>query len=316
MSAATKAAAVPGPEGQGPRIAICVPSYRRPRGLFALLGALDGLAFDGAPPEIQVVVVDNDASGSARAVCENAVSWLRHPLHYVLEKRKGIPVARNAAVAAALDSDWIAFVDDDETPEPRWLEELLRVQREHAADVVAGPVSPRFETTPPQWIVEGGYFGSASMPEGRQLADAYTNNLLVRTACLAALPTLFDERMTPMGEDTELLGRLSEAGARIVWAPSALVHELVPAERARLPWVLLRSFRSGVAASNIARLRRRRRAARYPVVRAFAHGGYCVARGLLLATAAFAGHASEAARGLHQLCFGTGRLVGLLRPRL
>lgn len=316
MNAATPGAAVPGPEGRRPRIAICVPSYRRPRGLFALLGALDGLAFDGAPPEIQVVVVDNDASGSARTVCENAESWLRHPLHYVLEKRKGIPVARNAAVAAALDSDWIAFVDDDETPEPRWLEELLRVQREHAADVVAGPVSPRFAKTPPQWILEGGYFGSAPMPEGRRLTGAYTNNLLVRTACLAALPTLFDERMTPMGEDTELLGRLWEAGARIVWAPTALVHELVPAERARLPWILLRSFRSGVAASNIARLRRRRTAARYPVVHAFAHSGYCLARGLLLATAACAGHTGEAARGLQLLCFGIGRLVGLLRPRL
>lgn len=296
-----------------PRVAICVASYRRPRGLFALLGALDGLAFDGPAPAIRVVVVDNDASGSARAVCENARSWLRHPLDYVLEKRRGIPVARNAALAAALDADWIAFVDDDETPEPRWLEALLRAQERYAADVVTGPVAPRFAGPVPRWVVEGGFFASEPLPEGARLPAAYTNNLLVRTACLAGLPSLFDERMDPMGEDTELFSRLADGGARIVWTSEAVVHELVPATRARLPWILRRAFRIGLAASNIERLRRKLpRAAPY----AIAHGVYCIARGLIVASAALVGHATEGALGLRLACYGAGRLTGLLRPRL
>ena len=41
--------------------------------------------------------------------------WLRHPLTYAIEKRRGIPQARNAALARVLgEVDWIAFVDDDE----------------------------------------------------------------------------------------------------------------------------------------------------------------------------------------------------------
>ncbi len=296
-----------------PRVAICVSSYRRPQGLFALLGALDGLAFDAAAPDIFVVVVDNDASGSARPVCDNARSWLRHPLRYTLEKRRGIPCARNAAVAAALDSDWIAFVDDDETPEPRWLEELLRVQREQAADVVAGPVVPRFAQTPPHWIVSGRIFAPEPLPEGAPLTTAYTNNVLVRTRELTALASLFDERLTPNGEDTELFGRLADGGARVVWAPGAVVHELVPAERARLGWVLRRAFRTGVAASKIARLRR-------PLPQAapyvFAHGLWCLSTGLFPAPIALGGRTGEAARGLRLASFGLGRLFGLLRPRL
>lgn len=297
-----------------PRIAICVSSYRRPQGLFALLGALDGLAFDAAAPEIFVVVVDNDASGSARAVCENARSWLRYPLRYTLEKRRGIPIARNAAVAAALDSDWIAFVDDDETPEPRWLEELLRVQHEQAADVVTGPVVPRFAEDPPRWIAEGRFFASEPLPEGTPRNTAYTNNVLVRTRDLLALASLFDERLVPNGEDTELFGRLAEGGARVVWAPGAVVHELVPAERACLGWVLRRAFHIGVAASNIARLRRPlRQAAPY----AIAHGLWCISKGLLTTPiAALGGRTAEAAHGLRLASFGLGRLTGLLRPRL
>ena len=283
------------------------------RDMFALLGALDGLAFDAAAPEIFVVVVDNDASGSARPVCENARSWLRHPLRYTLEKRRGIPAARNAAVAAALDSDWIAFVDDDETPEPRWLEELLRVQREQAADVVTGPVVPRFAEDPPRWIAEGRFFASEPLPEGTPRNTAHTNNVLVRTRDLLALASLFDERLVPNGEDTELFGRLADSGARVVWAPGAVVHELVPAERACLRWVLRRAFHIGVAASNIARLRRPlRQAAPY----ALAHGLWCISKGLLTTPIALGGRTAEAARGLRLASFGLGRLTGLLRPRL
>ncbi len=296
-----------------PRVAVCVSSYRRPQGLFALLGALDGLAFDAPAPDIFVVVVDNDASGSARPVCDNARSWLRHPLRYTLEKRRGIPSARNAAVAAALDSDWLAFVDDDETPEPRWLEELLRVQREQAADVVTGPVVPRFVQKPPRWIVEGRIFAPEPLPEGTLLTTAYTNNVLVRTRELAALTSLFDERLTPNGEDTELFGRLADGGARVVWAPGAVVHERVPAERARLGWVLRRAFHIGVAASRIARLRRPLPRA---APRALAHGVWCVSKGLLTASIALGGRTGEGARGLRLASFGLGRLFGLLRPRL
>lgn len=292
-----------------PRVAICVASYRRPEGLFALLGALDGLAFDGPEPEIRVVVVDNDAAGSARAVCDNARTWLRHPITYVIEKRRGIPVARNAAVAAALDSDWIAFVDDDETPEPRWLEELLRAALVHGADIVGGPVAPRFERPPPRWVEAGGYFASRELPEGLERDDAYTNNALVRTERLAALDHLFDERMAPNGEDTELFSRLTLEGARIVWAPRAVVHERVPPERATLTWLLPRSFHCGVAASRIARLRR-------PLARAalhaLAHGGWCIGRGLVVAVATPVCGTTLGARGLWLASFGLGRLVGLV----
>ena len=123
-------------ERMTPVLSICVPTYRRPGGLFLLLGSLDAQVFSEAPPAIRIVVVDNDETESAREVVDDARSFLRHPVHYRVEKRVGIPQARNAALAAALSSDWIAFVDDDEVPEPGWLDALLRTQRATGADVV------------------------------------------------------------------------------------------------------------------------------------------------------------------------------------
>ncbi len=290
-----------------PRVAICVPSYRRPKSLFALLGALDGLAFDGTPPEIQVVVVDNDAAGSAKPVCENARRWLRHPLRYVSEKRKGIPVARNAAVAAAWDSDWIAFVDDDETPEPRWLEELLRMQRQAGADVVTGPVIPRYSEPPPGWVVEGRFFESARHAAGEELPSAYTNNVLVRTARLAELPALFDERFKlGVGEDQDLFERIALAGGRIVWAPDAIVYDVVPPDRTNAGWLLRRGFRIGASNTHISRVRQ----GPASLPRVVAHAGWCVGRGLLRgASGAWRGTA-VAVSGLQLASFGLGRLAG------
>ncbi|MGH0032595.1 MAG: glycosyltransferase family 2 protein [Myxococcota bacterium] len=293
-------------------VSICIPSYRRPEGLFALLGALDGLVFDGETPEIQLVVVDNDAEGSAWPVCENARSWLRHPLRYVVEKRKGIPIARNAAVAAGSDAQWIAFVDDDETPEPRWLEALLRTQRECAADVVTGPVVPRFAAEPPRWVLEGGFFASLEHATGEVLHSAYTNNVLVRTACLDALPSLFDERFQlGVGEDRELFERIAARGGRIVWCREARVYERVPAERARLRWLLRRGFRVGASNTHITRLR-----ADGPVAgRVAAHGAWCVARGTARAVGGVARGPVAAVRGLQLAAFGLGRVAGLLGLR-
>jgi succinoglycan biosynthesis protein ExoM len=238
----------PSDEGGTPVLSICVPTYRRPAGLFALLGALGAQRFADAPPELRVVVVDNDAGESARVVVEDARAWLRFPIHYVVEKRVGIPQARNAALAAALSSDWIAFIDDDESPEPDWLDALLRTQRATGADVVSGPALPRFESEPAAWVIESGLFEPARYPTGAPLSTAYTNNVLVRTSALRSLDAFFDERFTlGVGEDAELFSRIAAAGGRIVWADDALVYELVPPARATLRWILARGYRSGAA---------------------------------------------------------------------
>src|SRR5262249_45375236 len=151
------------------RVAVCIASYRRPQGLQALLGALQAQRFEGPRPELVVVVADNDPAESARPVCDDARRWLSLPLCYVAEPRRGVASARNASLRGASGADWIAFVDDDELPEERWLDVLLRVQRETGADVVTGPVLPRFERAPARWIVEGGFLATPRWPTGTPL---------------------------------------------------------------------------------------------------------------------------------------------------
>jgi len=227
-------------------LAICVATYRRPAGLFALLGALDAQTFGERPPAIRIVVVDNDPGESAREVVDDARTKLRWPISYTLEKRVGIPQARNAALAAALSSDWIAFVDDDEVPEPTWIDALLRTQRATGADVVTGPSLPRFVAEPPRWAIESRLFEPLRYATGSTVATAYTNNVLARGSVLRALGSLFDERFR-VGEDAELFARVAATGGKIVWADDAIVYESVPPDRTTLSWVLWRGYRDGAA---------------------------------------------------------------------
>src|SRR6202034_4046170 len=124
-------------------IAICVATFNRPRLLDRLVSGIAELRFPKAGiPEITVIVVDNDASGSAKDVCRKAAfPWC---LQYVLEPKRGIAEARNRALKEIGVADFLAFIDDDEVPETLWLDELLFAPSNFHSDAVARPVYPSF----------------------------------------------------------------------------------------------------------------------------------------------------------------------------
>lgn len=218
-----------------PSVAICVATHRRPLGLARLFKGLDTLEFtNGSPRSITIVVVDNDPGLSAEKTCEALRDASRWPIEYVSEPRRGIPFARNASVVAArrLGAELLAFIDDDEVPEPVWLDQLLLVMHDTGAGIVTGPVLPAFEGAVPEWIKRGGFFDRERHRTGTFQDRAVTGNVLLRTDLLAAMPTPFDERR-PLsgGTDTHLFRRLIMEGHRIAWADEAIVHEFNPTAR-------------------------------------------------------------------------------------
>ena len=292
-------------------MALCVLTYRRPAGLARLLGALGDLRFPDAAPEIRLLVVDNDPEAPARSVCDALATRLPFSIDYLVEKRRGISQARNAALGAVLGAaEFVAFIDDDEVPEADWLAELLRVQRLYDADAVTGPCLPRFESPPPAWIEEGGFFERPRWPTGRHLDRAYTHNVLVRSRSLANMEALFDERMgLTGGEDTEFFQRFARAGHRIVWCDTAMVYDSVPETRANLRWILARSYRIGACSVYV---QRKADPGSITVLRVLAHGVRCVAAGILRLAASVARGRAAAAAALHLASFGVGRLGGVV----
>jgi len=237
------------------RVAICIITFRRPEGLARLLQALKKLTFQTHPPDISIIVADNDAAGSAKPICERFQAEIRWPLSYAIEPQRGIAPARNRALQMVGDDvEWIAFIDDDEVPEPVWLENLLRAQNAYGGDIVVGPVLPEFEAPVSAWVERGRFFHRKRYPTGQRVPIANTGNVLFRSSILKSFPTPFEPRLGLIGgEDRHFFQRVRMAGYTIIWADDAVVHEWISADRASAKWLIKRRFRVGSSVSLIER---------------------------------------------------------------
>lgn len=223
-------------------VVIAIATYRRPETLGALLRSLKAQNVDH---QRHIVVADNDIDASARevvaSVCPTAT--------YVIEPRPGISAARNAGIEQALRfKPWaIAFIDDDETADPLWLEQLIASMIKYDADVVTGPIHYELPYAPTRTTTNSHYFRKIERCDGSPVTYVATNNALVRASWFYGANRLrFDDRFgLSGGEDLELFLRLQEHGGRCVWAANALVTAQVPFERTERTWLLRRELRNG-----------------------------------------------------------------------
>jgi glycosyltransferase involved in cell wall biosynthesis len=294
------------------RTAICALTYLRPEGLRRLLDGLDQL--DPVPPgELVVFIVDNDPAGSARVVVDQHDGRLETV--YVHEATRGISAARNAGVDAARtwQADVLCFIDDDEWPEPSWLNELVSTHLETSADVVTGPVLPVFVEPPPAWVIDGGFFERPRHGHNEQIPYATTSSVLISLDCLSHVETPFDPAFgLSGGEDTHLFAQLREAGNRIVWCDRATVYEAIPPSKVTERWLLRREYRRGQTLSLSLRARDRRPSR---LVRRVGNGIVQILTGSFRAAVGAVRGKAHWFNGVTQVAFGCGMLTGLTGRR-
>ena len=126
----------------GVDVSICIATYRRPKGLSRLLDSLERLKVP-LGIRIETIVVDNDCDASAASIVKSRSESLQ-PIHYCVEPRRNIALARNCALSEA-SGRWVLFIDDDEAAEEHWISEHLMLVESAPCDGSFGPVLPRLE---------------------------------------------------------------------------------------------------------------------------------------------------------------------------
>jgi len=225
-------------------ITVCVCTYKRPDLLKRLLQAVDGQDTGGLFT-FSLVVADNDERRSAETVVRDFANRSPVPTCYCVEPRQNIALTRNRAVENAR-GDFVAFIDDDEFPDRRWLLTLFEACHEYHAAGVIGPVRRHFDRTPPAWVAKGKFYERPSYPTGSVIdwTMGRTNNVLVKRDLLAAdAPPFRPEFRT--GEDQDFFRRMIEKGHLFVWCDEAVAYEVVPPIRWKRSFMLRRALLQG-----------------------------------------------------------------------
>ena len=138
---------------------------------------------------------------------------------------------------------------------------------------IRGRLTTFIRPPPPEWLSEK----EDRSPRGTPLPAAATNNILISWDVFSRFS--FDESLLfTGGTDTEYCLRVTDAGYRIIYAPEALVSEIVVPVRLTMRWWLRRHFRNSAGLANITALHEGSRAAilRY-IPKAIENFAYCLA---------------------------------------
>ena len=235
-----------------PFASVVVPTHKRST---ALARCVDSLAALSYPRErFEVILVDDGGHGvatvleGARAQCLTITS---------LAVPQGGPAAARNAGAAAANGDVLAFIDDDCTADPGWLDALTRTLASNPDAAVGGRVVNALPDNP---------FSQANHTlldflyqyyhvERRGLLPFFTtNNLAVRAEVFRSLGG-FDASFPFASEDRDWSDRCRHAGHPLVYAPGAIVHH---APSLDFPGFVRQHLRYGEGAWRFHRARARR----------------------------------------------------------
>jgi succinoglycan biosynthesis protein ExoM len=235
----------------GVSVSICIASYRRPAGLSRLLDSLERLKLP-VGIQIETIVVDNDRDASAASIVNSRSSSLE-PIHYFVEPRRNIALARNRAVSEA-SGEWILFIDDDEVADENWIAEYLKFVEREPCDGTFGPILPRLEEVVTPWLDVQDFYAHHRHATGEALGagDLYTSNALLRRRLFDGCSFDPSYGLTG-GEDSELFGHMLRSGARFLWCDEARVVDFVSPERHCFAWLAQRAFRGGCVHTRLAR---------------------------------------------------------------
>ena len=228
---------------------------------FALLTAAVRSVVHQLPAPFEVIVViDHNEPLRARAL-------VAFPDATVIANGEapGLSGGRNTGVRAAR-GEIVAFMDDDATARPGWLEALADGYREPRVLGAGGTIVADWQAGQPAWFPDEFLWVVGCTYRGYPTEHAEVRNLI---GCnMSFRRSVFDAaggfhqgmgRGTglPLGcEETELCVRAAGVipGGVFVHQPHAIVDHVVPARRGRPGYFLVRSYSEGISKAYVVRL--------------------------------------------------------------
>ncbi len=207
----------------------------------------------------EILIIDNASTDETPKLLA-ASNW--HPpgisVRIIQEPRLGISYARNCASQNA-KGKYVLYVDDDETPNPKWIRAHEQNILTHEPDALAGPIHVLFEHGErPSWLQDEllGFLGNLDYGDDQWLTDpathCYTGNLAVKNKIFAKIGGFDTDlgrrgQVNTGGEDTEFYRRLIAHGCKVRWVADAIINHRIHTDKLRRRYFLELHYHQGMA---------------------------------------------------------------------
>ena len=239
------------------RITVVLCTYNRCQ---TLRRALDSAAGLTVPESVdwEILVIDNNSSDGTPKIVEEFCGRYPGRFRYLFVPQPGKSHALNAAIRHA-KGEILAFMDDDVTVEPNWLQNLTAALHTGEWAGAGGRIIPEWSRSAPRWLSPGAWYVSGPLvqfdlgDEARVLSEPpFGTNMAFRKAMFEKHGDFRVELGPRPGseirnEDTEFGSRLLAAGERLRYEPSAVVYHPVQENRIEKKYFLAWWFHKGEA---------------------------------------------------------------------
>lgn len=229
-------------------LVICVCTCQRPQMLFRCLSSLIEQEVSGEW-NIVYVVVDNEPEANNEHIVASFQERTSFRISYVHQPKRGIAVARNAALNEAVkyQPQWICFFDDDQYADRFAIKKALLAAKKYQADVV----SMRLQMVAQKVC---SYQEQKKTADGKKLKKCGAGGVLFSSHLVTdnGLKLRFNEGfgLAP-GEDSEFFFAAFCKGANIVSSQEALIYEVLLAERMTFSYSCVQKYSATVAKMNL-----------------------------------------------------------------
>jgi glycosyltransferase involved in cell wall biosynthesis len=229
-------------------ISVILCSYNRCQ---RLAKALESVAVSkvSEPTTWEVLVVDNNSNDQTREVAEDFCRRFPGRFRYSFEPQPGKSHALNTGIRESR-ADILAFMDDDVTVEPTWLQNLTASLQNGEWVGTGGRILPEQGFRPPYWLSVERMYAMGPLvifdlgPEVRRLTESPLGTNMAFRKEVFEKHGGFRTDLGPRpgseirNEDTEFGSRLLTAGEPLRYEPSAVVYHLVPESRVQRKYFL------------------------------------------------------------------------------
>lgn len=220
------------------KITVILCTYNRCQSLAKALESAAALKLPEAD-EWEILVVDNNSTDKTREVVESFCGQYPGRFRYLFESQQGKSHALNAGISET-HADVLAFMDDDVTVDPAWLQNLTASLHSGHWAGAGGRILPQQTFRPPSWLSlsERHVFAPLALfdpgPDTGELSEApFGTNMAFRRGVFNKYGRFRNDLGPCPGseirsEDSEFGHRLLAAGERLRYEPSAVVYHEVP----------------------------------------------------------------------------------------